>query len=110
MGMTSTGHIMQRHPQPVVGHDRGSAFHELHLQCLRILRCTAKALASSPGGLRFKAGTRPWLEGITGLPQAQLPAGPAHAPRSLPSSQPRHRGFFTARPGPAFSGHEITRS
>ena len=33
-------------------------------QCLRILRCTANALASSPGGLRFKPGTRPWLEGL----------------------------------------------
>jgi hypothetical protein len=33
-------------------------------QCLRILRCTAKALASSPGGLRFKPGARPWLEGL----------------------------------------------
>jgi hypothetical protein len=33
-------------------------------QCLRILRCTATALASSPGGLRFKPGARPWLEGL----------------------------------------------
>lgn len=33
-------------------------------QCLRILRCTAKALADSPGGLRFKPGARPWLEGL----------------------------------------------
>lgn len=51
-------------------HDNGSSrfsagFHDLHLQCQRILRCTANALASSPGGLRFKAGTRPWLEGLT---------------------------------------------
>ena len=36
-------------------------------QCLRILRCTANALASSPGGLRFKPGTRPWLEGIQSI-------------------------------------------
>lgn len=34
-------------------------------QCLRILRCTAHALANSPGGLRFKAGTRPWLDAVT---------------------------------------------
>ena len=34
-------------------------------QCLRILRCTALALANSPGGLRFKAGTRPWLDAVT---------------------------------------------
>lgn len=39
--------------------------HDLNQQCLRILRCTAQALASSPGGLRFKAGTRPWLEGLS---------------------------------------------
>jgi hypothetical protein len=38
--------------------------YELRFQCLRVLRCTARALASSPGGLRFKAGTRPWLEGL----------------------------------------------
>lgn len=34
-------------------------------QCLRILRCTAHALATSPGGLRFKAGTQPWLDALT---------------------------------------------
>lgn len=39
-------------------------FHDLSLQCLRVLRCTAHAMANSPGGLRFKAGTRPWLEGL----------------------------------------------
>ena len=41
-----------------------SGFHDLNLQCLRVLRCTAHAMANSPGGLRFKAGTRPWLEGL----------------------------------------------
>lgn len=35
-------------------------------QRLRILRCTAQAMASSPGGLRFQAGTQPWLEGLAG--------------------------------------------
>jgi hypothetical protein len=40
-------------------------------QCLRILRCTANALASSPGGLRFKPGTQPWLEGLQGLRRMQ---------------------------------------
>lgn len=39
---------------------------DLKTQCLRILRCTAHALASSPGGLRFESGTRPWLEGLSG--------------------------------------------
>jgi hypothetical protein len=42
-----------------------AGFQDLNKQCLRILRCTAEALASSPGGLRFKAGTRPWLEGLS---------------------------------------------
>jgi hypothetical protein len=42
-----------------------AGFHDLNKQCLRILRCTAQALANSPGGLRFKAGTRPWLEGLS---------------------------------------------
>ena len=41
--------------------------HPVYQQCLRILRCTAKAMASSPGGLRFKAGTRPWLEGLDNI-------------------------------------------
>ncbi|MGH8830039.1 MAG: hypothetical protein ACREXV_02990 [Polaromonas sp.] len=45
--------------------------HDLDKQRLRILRCTAEAMASSPGGLRFKAGARPWLEGLTsGRPAA----------------------------------------
>ena len=39
--------------------------HDLEQQCLRILRCTARAMASSPGGLRFRAGTQPWLEALT---------------------------------------------
>lgn len=49
--------------------------HYIDKQLFRILRCTAKAMASSPGGLRFKAGTRPWLDGLTGGPPA-LPALP----------------------------------
>ena len=39
--------------------------HDFEQQCLRILRCTAQALANSPGGLRFKAGTQPWLDALT---------------------------------------------
>jgi hypothetical protein len=31
------------------------------VQILRVLMCTARFLANSPGGLRFKAATRPWL-------------------------------------------------
>ena len=38
--------------------------HDLEQQCLRILRCTASALANSPGGLRFRAGTQPWLDAL----------------------------------------------
>lgn len=39
--------------------------HAFEQQCLRILRCTASALANSPGGLRFKAGTQPWLDALS---------------------------------------------
>lgn len=53
-----------------------NSFHDLSLQCLRVLRCTAHAMANSPGGLRFKAGTRPWLEGL-----------PMPAPTRQPASQ-----------------------
>ncbi len=42
----------------------GVGFLDLNKQVLRVLRCSAHALANSPGGLRFKAGTRPWLEGL----------------------------------------------
>jgi hypothetical protein len=38
--------------------------HDLEQECLRILRCTARALANSPGGLRFRAGTQPWLDAL----------------------------------------------
>jgi hypothetical protein len=39
--------------------------HDFEQQCLRVLRCTAQALANSPGGLRFQAGTRPWLDALS---------------------------------------------
>ena len=42
-----------------------AGLHDFNLQCLRILRCTAMAMINSPGGLRFKAGMRPWLEGLS---------------------------------------------
>ena len=51
-------------PGPAAGRAACATLHDLDRQRLRILRCTAHAMASSPGGLRFKAGTRPWLEGI----------------------------------------------
>lgn len=52
----------------------GTGIHDLNQQCLRILRCTAQALANSPGGLRFKPDTRPWLEGLAVVRPAALPA------------------------------------
>ncbi|MDB5744489.1 MAG: hypothetical protein JWR68_2804 [Polaromonas sp.] len=64
---------MQLNTQPVskpgkteksASHASAALVHDLDDQCLRILRCTAHAMASTPGGLRFKPGTRPWLEGI----------------------------------------------
>jgi hypothetical protein len=46
---------------------------QFNQQCLRILRCTAMALAGSPGGLRFKPGARPWLEGLQSVrPMQQI--------------------------------------
>jgi hypothetical protein len=36
---------------------------------LRILRCTAHAMASGPGGLRFVPGDKPWLEGLSLFPR-----------------------------------------
>ena len=44
---------------------QASAAEDLKQQRLRILRCTARAMAASPGGLRFKAGSRVWLEGLS---------------------------------------------
>jgi hypothetical protein len=49
-----------------LGRTDSTRIHDLDSQRLRILRCTAQAMASSPGGLRFKAGTQPWLEGVPG--------------------------------------------
>jgi hypothetical protein len=49
-----------------------SGLQDLNAQCQRILRCTAKAMSSSPGGLRFKAGTRPWLDGLLSAPRVDV--------------------------------------
>jgi hypothetical protein len=51
--------------EPECGIKAGPVFHDVDQQRLRILRCTARAMASSPGGLRFKPGARPWLDGLT---------------------------------------------
>ena len=36
---------------------------------LRILRCTAQAMANGPGGLHFVPGEKPWLEGLSLFPR-----------------------------------------
>ncbi len=36
---------------------------------LRILHCTAQAMANSPGGLHFVPGAKPWLEGLSLFPR-----------------------------------------
>jgi hypothetical protein len=56
------------HQEAAASRTLGAGLHDFNQQCLRILRCTAKAMANSPGGLRFKAGTRPWLEGLATVP------------------------------------------
>ncbi len=37
----------------------------IETQILRVLLCTARLWANSPGGLRFKPGSRPWLTTLT---------------------------------------------
>lgn len=56
-------------------------------QRLRILRCTAQAMASSPGGLRFKPGSRHWLEGLPAKRPSAGVSSPSPAclsPRATP--------------------------
>ena len=36
---------------------------------VRILHCTAHAMASGPGGLQFVPGAKPWLEGLSLFPR-----------------------------------------
>jgi hypothetical protein len=56
-------------------------FHDIDQQRLRILRCTARAMAGSPGGLRFSPGARPWLDGITQIhPSGQAGRGGGISP------------------------------
>ena len=47
------------------GANTAPAFQGIEQQLLRILRCTARAMASTPGGLVFSPGARPWLDGLT---------------------------------------------
>lgn len=43
----------------------------------RVLHRTAQCLASTPGGLRFVAGSRPWLRGLPGGQALGLTPSPA---------------------------------
>jgi hypothetical protein len=84
---------------------RGTALHDIRQQCLRILRCTAAALANSPGGLRFKAGTRPWLDGLSsGQPASHQPAARATMPHRLQPLKPSSGAFFQRNPQAAAAG------
>ena len=64
MESESNYHLGHGKPQHSVSRVLTSGRHDFHQQCLRVLRCTAHAMATSPGGLRFEAGTRPWLDGL----------------------------------------------
>lgn len=64
MGLTVNQPDKNVKAEPAASRSFSDGMHELNQQCLRILRCTAEAMATSPGGLRFKPGTRPWLEGL----------------------------------------------
>ena len=66
MELESSQHLGHCKPQQSISRVLTSGRHDFHQQCLRILRCTAHAMANSPGGLRFVAGTRPWLDGLGG--------------------------------------------
>ena len=69
------------HTLPVGPMLTAPAQREIDRQCLRVLRCTAQALAAGAGGLRFKPGSRPWLAGldVTGAMRAGQGAGGGHA-------------------------------
>jgi hypothetical protein len=56
---SSTGNLHQR--REAVGIAKPF---DVNQQRLRILSCTARAMAAGAGGLRFKPGTRPWLDGL----------------------------------------------
>jgi hypothetical protein len=63
---SSGGNIHQRR-EPIDAQSTSDFNH----QRLRILSCTARAMAAGAGGLRFKPGTRPWLEGLQPSPASK---------------------------------------
>ncbi|MHB1200196.1 MAG: hypothetical protein ACYCZ6_11680 [Polaromonas sp.] len=66
---------------PRVGTPCSAVDVDIKNQCLRILRCTARAWADSHGGLRFKVGPRPWLDGLS----VAWPGGATAASRRNPA-------------------------
>jgi len=61
---------------PERGITNAPVFQGVEQQLLRILRCTARAMATTPGGLRFIPGARPWLDGLVqSQPSAAKPGG-----------------------------------
>lgn len=82
---------MDLHPagerQNSPAHGGSAKIHDLDQQRLKILRCTARAMAASPGGLRFKPGTRPWLEGLAmGLPVLVATTASARTGKACPAA------------------------
>ena len=75
MAQTSTLTSNPNKPAPSTGRAASASLQDLnqqfYQQCLRVLACTAKAMVTSPGGLRFQEGTRPWLEGLAVSRNAQ---------------------------------------
>ena len=57
---------------------------DIEQQCIRVLRCTAQALAAGAGGLRFRPGSRPWLAGLDVTGAMRAGAGAGHAPSPEP--------------------------
>ncbi|MDO9405854.1 MAG: hypothetical protein Q7T87_17625 [Polaromonas sp.] len=81
---------------PAVVADAGC---DIRVQCERILRCTAESLAASPGGLRFKAGSRPWLDGlgatdVRAAAAAGMPARPLTVTHRPTPKAPSTGAFF----------------
>ncbi len=64
-----------------------SSAREIDRQCLRVLHCTARALAAGAGGLRFTPGARPWLDGL--VPAAAMPSGQGGGGRHASSPELR---------------------
>jgi len=61
--------MKQHAPERLTGHQADqNSLSAAQKHSLRILRCTAHAMANGPGGLHFVPGTKPWLEGLLLFP------------------------------------------